>query len=855
MNEFGLGVVAFFLTAWCHAFCLGAVAFAAIRLRLLRAPATRELVLRVVLLAPLITASVQFMLGGSPFALSLQTAQARTTARIERVSPVLMPSVRSAARAPRAEPESPSNRNEATSAPVALPRTSRTQWSMPDLRGVLPWMGWAWLAMVLFATARLALALRACAQRAARLPAVRDAALEHAALDVAARLGARAPVLKRDDALQSPVALVPNTVIVPQWLSAKLNVTQRQALLAHEIAHHLRGDPWWRVAYEFASRALPWRAARWARTQLDELAEWHCDAHAAALVGQGRALAECLALCAERGLTLRAPRLVAAMADARSPLVARAQRLIEENPMSFARVTLRQRVFAGVALSLAVLALPGVQVRADAAEASPVAQPAPRPVRDVIAPRAEEAPVAQATPAHAPRAETQAVPRARGYRGDPPAPPEAPTPPTPPTARAADAPAPPAPPATPSVPAVPAPPAPPPSSRDGVSLSVESTDAGWFGKSTNISYRTKGYALSLEADGEFAFNDAETDVAKVDDELEIEEETDDATRRIEFENVDGQIVRRYSVDGDEQAFDASAQAWLAQLIPQVLRQSGINAEERVARIHARGGADAVLNEIDQLVSDYAGAEYLSLLFGQGALSTQQLDRAVAAAARIESDYEIRRAFTIALERQRLNDDHQIAIFNAAGALDSDYERRELLISGLPNISAAEAVRDAWFEALDHGSSDYEHRVAIEAAFEALGGDEHMVRRALTSVEKIDSDYERRMALQSLAPRVAAGSVNVEAYARAATGIGSDYELRQALSDLVARVNLDANGYSVLLDAAAKIDSDYECRELLIEIAERMPEDATLIAKYRSVARSLGSYERGEAEQALDRFDS
>jgi hypothetical protein len=35
----------------------------------------------------------------------------------------------------------------------------------------------------------------------------------------------------------------------------------------------------------------------------------------------------------------------------------------------------------------------------------------------------------------------------------------------------------------------------------------------------------------------------------------------------------------------------------------------------------------------------------------------------------------------------------------------------------------------------------------------------------------------------------------------------------------------------------------------------MPADAELIARYRRIARDLGSYERGQAEEALDRFEA
>jgi len=41
--------------------------------------------------------------------------------------------------------------------------------------------------------------------------------------------------------------------------------------------------------------------------------------------------------------------------------------------------------------------------------------------------------------------------------------------------------------------------------------------------------------------------------------------------------------------------------------------------------------------------------------------------------------------------------------------------------------------------------------------------------------------------------------------------------------------------------------------VLVELAARMPKDAALIERYRAAARKLGSYERSEAEQALDRF--
>ncbi len=125
--------------------------------------------------------------------------------------------------------------------------------------------------------------------------------------------------------------------------------------------------------------------------------------------------------------------------------------------------------------------------------------------------------------------------------------------------------------------------------------------------------------------------------------------------------------------------------------------------------------------------------------------------------------------------------------------------------------------------------------------------------AIVLAEKIGSDYEKRMLLASAAK---AGLINVATrseYTRVAATIGSDYERRHALLELLEDGAIDAPLALDVLKAARDIGSDYEAKELLLALAEVMPNDAQAIEVYRSIARELSTYERGEAEQALDRF--
>lgn len=407
----------------------------------------------------------------------------------------------------------------------------------------------------------------------------------------------------------------------------------------------------------------------------------------------------------------------------------------------------------------------------------------------------------------------------------------------------------------PSAPTAPAPPAPadtpfPPAPLRGTTSVVEMP---FFGRTTTVSLRGGGYALDAKARGDFSFNLAEDDLSTLDGWLEIEEQHEGVTRRVRFEEGDGRIVRTFQVDGVAVADDGAARAWLGRAIPAFLRATGIDAERRTARILARGGAPAVLDEAGRIGSDWVRVTYLSVLAEQATLDAGQQDRAIALVSTMDSDYERRRALEALLAHETLAAAQQQALHGIAAAIESDYERRVLLESAIPALRNAPQVAESWIAALDQADSSYEHRVALEELAKAIDLDDAALARLLASTQRIDSDYERRLALTAAAAQAGQGEPLVAAYAQSAAGIDSDYEAREALVALVAAMQPSPANCGAVIDAVSGIDSDHEARLVLVELAARMPKDAALIERYRAAARRLGSYERGEAEQALDRL--
>lgn len=390
--------------------------------------------------------------------------------------------------------------------------------------------------------------------------------------------------------------------------------------------------------------------------------------------------------------------------------------------------------------------------------------------------------------------------------------------------------------------------------HSGASIHIESGD-GPFGANMTASFNEAGRKLVLKTSGQVRFNDAEDDVAAISDggSFAIVETRDGVKHALSLASEDGQITRDYRVDGASRVYDAAAKQWLAQTLPDVFRRTGLDAEARAKRIHARTGLDGLLAETALITSDYARADYIAAAFVLDRPSGAQLERVIGLARAIESDYELRRALSLVLEGAVLDDPARLAILLAANDIGSDYERAELLIDAAARMSFDGAALQAWQKAAGGIGSDYERRRVLESLLDQHATKPAHARIAISMAADIDSDYEKRMLLEKAVDAGLGPTITRSEYTRVAATIGSDYERREALLKLIEDGDVDAALALDVLNAARGIGSDYEAKEVLIALARVMPAEAQVIEVYRSIARDLSTYERGEAEQALDRF--
>ncbi|MGE0440592.1 MAG: HEAT repeat domain-containing protein [Gemmatimonadales bacterium] len=146
---------------------------------------------------------------------------------------------------------------------------------------------------------------------------------------------ARPIVLTVSERLASPVAVGIDEVCVPRIALEELDDAEREGMLAHEVAHLLRFDTVWLFTVAMIERVFFFQPLnRLATRRLQADAELLCDEWAAGATGSGLSVARCLVRVAEWIDAAPRPIPVAGMAEERSALVERVQRLVEELPMS-----------------------------------------------------------------------------------------------------------------------------------------------------------------------------------------------------------------------------------------------------------------------------------------------------------------------------------------------------------------------------------------------------------------------------------------------------------------------------------------------------------------------------------------
>ena len=320
-----------------------------------RSAAGRDLLWKLAVFLPLITATTHSTLlrsaGVAPLAGRYELPRAE---RVIASEPSVDLRELRAESAPPTSAITPSRTATGTSTPVAA------RFELPDLNWLvliaLVWCAGALAALLLLARTHLRAHRRLRGRRLAT-----DATLIAELQTVVAHTGITRRIrLTVSDAILSPIALGRREICLPECVMPQLTPVQRRVMLAHELAHLERHDPFWLIAFNGAASLWFFQPLnRIARHRFQVAAEQLCDEWALQHTREPLALAQCLAEVAHWLRGERSPLPYPGMAEASSSLVDRVERVLGGRRE---RLTLTRsaRLAAAIAVAGFMVAAPAV---------------------------------------------------------------------------------------------------------------------------------------------------------------------------------------------------------------------------------------------------------------------------------------------------------------------------------------------------------------------------------------------------------------------------------------------------------------------------------------------------------------
>jgi beta-lactamase regulating signal transducer with metallopeptidase domain len=628
-------------------------------------------------------------------------------------------------------------------------------------------------------------------------------------------------------------------ILIPWAFLDTLSDSELDHIVMHELAHLRRRDDWTNLAQRFIEAVLPIQPAiYWLSHRMSLEREMACDDWVIATTGTAKPYAASLTKVAELSQFGPAGILAASAAGNQSQLLRRVHHMLDRTRNAAPKLVLGPLVAAVAAVvGLIYLGARAPQMVAfaqnpanensqqelTATKAPPAAHLLQAPVAPIaaltpgapLASYASLTPIAVLTPSASPAAQAATSPLA----------PPAPLAPSAPLSAMA--------PLAPLVPVV--------SQQSGETHMEFTTRNGWT-------------SLKVKIDGAIEFTDDDHDVKSLPPNgyFTLEEGSWLSGRGYDVKaDATGNLTKTYSVGRTSKPLDDEGRAWLGRLLPQVIRDTGIGAGPRVARILRQGGPPAVIAEIELIHSDGSRRIYLEQLFSQATLNTEQLKESAKlirkissdgdkahvvitvderyftgdlrpylfdAAESINSDGDKRRVLSDIVKKDAGNTESLVRATRTARHISSDGDKAEVLVEIADPYRGSDELHMVYFEAVNSISSDGDHARVLSKLLERHGDDSDTVARVLRSAEKLSSDGDKARVLREAVSSYRDDQAVRKAFFDAANSISSDGDHQQVLVTLVHRQGIGTDTLGGIANSAQRISSDGDKARVLVDLA-------------------------------------
>ena len=394
-------------------------------------------------------------------------------------------------------------------------------------------------------------------------------------------------------------------------------------------------------------------------------------------------------------------------------------------------------------------------------------------------------------------------------------------------------------------------------------------------------WRTPAGRLELWVEGDVTFTADDTGIERLGPRgwLTLERRRGPSVHTLEAtQGPDGGVRYTYTVNGQARPYDAAARVELSDAWLRVIRESGVGADMRVARILRRDGIDGVFREIDEIKRSSTARVYLTELIEQGNLQVADLSRFARVVpqrvssssgrarllirvlpyyAELLADRTIRDSYFQAVDSISSSSSHarvllatvetnaldtaSLARLFASVERNSSSSNQALVLAATTAVYTNDArVREAFFDAVDSMSSSSARTRVLVAAVDTETLDAASLAAAVTSASRLSSSSGKVRVLGTVTAHYQNEPALRDAFFESVDSISSSSGRTTVLLALLATRAADRNTLLGLFESTRGISSSSGQTRVLVAAASHLDGDDDLIAAFRETARAISS---------------
>ena len=333
---------------------------------------------------------------------------------------------------------------------------------------------------------------------------------------------------------------------------------------------------------------------------------------------------------------------------------------------------------------------------------------------------------------------------------------------------------------------------------------------------SNMVIRSDNFYEEIKYSGKFQLTDDETGFKSISPGGYFKFRKNDVSVKAES-NLQGSIEYRINDGNNNLPLDEKGKKLLAEAIREMIAW-GFDAENRMERVYRKGGAQALLSEVDSMRSDHIRLLYLNRLFAIDSLMPQWIP----------------------------------IVIIKAGALGSDPDKVNFLTRIRADQLKDSLVDSAYFEVVKKINSDMDKSNAIQYLIKQDSLSAASAEKALALSGEISFDMDKSNLFGKMIEKGLIRGPLFDSLLLYVSAIGSDMDKLNLYEKLLNENGISDLQWAALLNKASLLGSDMDKTNLLISIAQKMPHTETLKENYRKAAKTIGNdSDYGRAVRALD----